>query len=120
MRWEWIALAAVAACGDNLPPSGAFQLVGHSDLGARGMNAAIAIAGDVAYVGSRIDNVPIAIVDIGDPSRPTVVGAIGPETGEGLPTLSSRELRAVPDLDLLVVMNLRCSPGLHGCTNGSG
>src|SRR5262245_25725929 len=120
MRWECIAMAALGACGDNLAPSGAFHVVGHSDLGARGMNAALAIAGDTAYVGSRIDQVPIAIVDIADPAHPEVVGSIGPDQGEGLLQMSSRELRAVPDRDLLVVLNLQCSASLHGCVAAGG
>ena len=61
---RWLALVVLAACGDNLAPAGAFEVVGHSDLGARGMNSALAIAGDTAYVGSRTDNQPILIVDI--------------------------------------------------------
>ena len=61
---------------------GSFEIVGHSDLGARGMNSALAIAGDTAYVGSRIDGKGIAIVDISDPAHPTVVGEIGaPDEG---------------------------------------
>jgi hypothetical protein len=111
---RWLMLALLAACGDNLAPTGAFELVGHSDLGARGMNSALAIAGDTAYVGSRIDGKGIAIVDISDPANPTVVGEIG-APDEGLSGMSSRELRTLPSHNLLVVMNLACSPDLHGC-----
>ncbi|MBV8757985.1 MAG: hypothetical protein JO257_11935 [Deltaproteobacteria bacterium] len=113
----WLLPLLVGACGDNLAPSGSFEIVGHSDLGARGMNSALAIAGDTAYVGSRIDGKGIAIVDIHDPANPTVVGEIG-APDEGLTGMSSRELRVVPDLHLLVVMNLACSPDLHGCQSG--
>ncbi len=109
---------ALVGCGDNLAPSASFELVGHADLGARGMNAALAIAGDTAYVGSRIDGAGIAILDIADPEHPAVVGEIG--APEGLAGMSSRELRAVPDKDLLVVMNLACSPDLHGCKSTQG
>jgi hypothetical protein len=114
-----VAVAAVcgavaAACGDNLAPAGSFEIVGHADLGARGMNSALAVAGDTVYVGSRIEGRGVAIVDVADPARPTVVGEIGPPD-EGLPGMSSRELRAVPSANLLVVMNLACSPTLHGC-----
>src|ERR1051325_9794291 len=77
-------LLVLAACGDNLDASGSFEVVGHSDLGARGMNAALAISGTTAYVGSRIDQKPIEIVDIADPANPTVTGAIG-EPYEALP-----------------------------------
>jgi hypothetical protein len=111
---RWLPLLAVAACGDNLPPAGAFEIVGHADLGARGMNAALAVVGDTVYVGSRTDLQPVLIVDVADPANPQVVGQIGPPD-EGLAGLSSRELRAVPDLNLLVVLNLQCDPSLHGC-----
>jgi hypothetical protein len=116
MRW-WLLLA-LAGCGDNLPARGDFEVVGHSDLGARGMNAAIAIAGDVAYIGSRIDNKPVLIVDIADPANPRVVGEIG--APEGLPGMSSRELRATTDPPRLFILNLICSPSLHGCQSGGG
>jgi hypothetical protein len=124
MRRAWIALLVAAGCGDNLevpidaPTGGRVDIVGHTDLGARGMNSALALAGDVAYVGSRIDEQPILIVDIGNPAAPSVVGELGaPE--EGLVGMSSRELRAVPDKNLLIVMNIQCSPQLHGCTPGT-
>ncbi|HUJ59453.1 MAG TPA: hypothetical protein VLX92_13200 [Kofleriaceae bacterium] len=112
---KWLAVAALlAACGDNLAPSGSFELVGHADLGARGMSSALAVVGDTVYVGSRNDSQGVAIVDVSDPAHPMMVGEIGaPE--EAQPTLSSRELRAVPDLNLLVVMNQSCTPALDGC-----
>jgi hypothetical protein len=115
-----LALALAGGCGDNLaaPPDAAviprLAIVGHSDLGARGMNSALAVAGDTVYVGSRTENQPVLIVDVADPRAPEVVGQIGlPD--EGHPGLSSRELRAIADLDLLVVLDLYCSPDLHGC-----
>lgn len=112
-------LAALAAgCGDDPPGTGSFEIVGHNDLGARGMNSALAIAGTTAYVGSRIDGKPVAILDISDPANPTVVGELG-APDEGLAGISSRELRAIDDLNLLVVLNLQCSPDLHGCASGA-
>lgn len=120
------ALLVAAGCGEDAapppdaPPSGRFTLVGHADLGARGMNAALAVAGDTVYVGSRIDgsvegrDAGVLIVDVADPAAPAVVGSIGaPE--QGLVGMSSRELRAVADLDRLVVLDMQCSPDLHGC-----
>ena len=118
MNRAGLALAALAACGDNAAPTGSFEIVGHADLGARGMNAALAVAGDIVYVGSRIDSRDVEVVDVSDPSRPTVVGHIGPPD-EGIAGMSSRELRAVPDLDLLVILNLKCSTQLHGCAAGA-
>ena len=112
-----VALALIAACGDNLLGTGSFEIVGHTDLGARGMNSALAVAGNTVYVGSRIDNQGISIVDVSDPANPAVVGEIG-RPFAALPGMSSRELRAVPELDLLIVLNLQCSPALHGCSGG--
>src|SRR5918992_4456712 len=36
-------------------PTGSFEQIGHSPLNNRGMNAALAVHGDYAYVGSRTD-----------------------------------------------------------------
>src|SRR6185503_9217395 len=99
-------------------PMPSVELVGHSDLGARGMNAALAVAGDHVYVGSRIDgsvpNAGVQIVDVKDPKAPTVVGSIG-APDEALLGMSSRELRAIPDKNLLIVLNIACGVQLHGC-----
>jgi hypothetical protein len=108
------AVLVAAACGDDLAPPTGFDIVGHSALGGRGMNSALAIAGDVAYVGSRTDLEPVLIVDIADPANPAVVGAIR-DANEAVAGISPRELRVLPDLDLLLVLNLQCSPQLHGC-----
>jgi len=110
MRRTWCVLAMVVACGDNLAGTGEFELVGHHDVGARGMNAALAVAGTTVYVGSRIDTGGIAILDVSDPEHPTQIGEV-----PALPARSSRELRAVADLNLLIVLRLQCSPELHGC-----
>src|SRR4029077_11588770 len=79
-----------------------FTLVGHDSLMSRGMNAAPALYHDTApgktfvYVGSRTDgshpNAGVMIVDVTDPSKPNVVGQIGPPD-EALPSVTSRELR---------------------------
>ncbi|MDX6216354.1 MAG: hypothetical protein QOG99_1938 [Frankiales bacterium] len=81
-----------------------FQLVGHTDLGGRGMNSPLAVAGRCAYVGDRsYDATPrpgagVAIVDIADPATPTRVGTIAAR-GDA----TQRELRADQGLGLLVV-----------------
>ena len=120
MRAALGLVVVAAACGDNrAAPPDAYQAprlvtIGRSDLGARGMNSALAVAGDTVYVGSRTEHQPVLIVDVSDKRHPAVVGALGlPD--EGHPGLSSRELRAVPDLDLLIVLDLFCSTDLHGC-----
>ncbi|MGI8775758.1 MAG: LVIVD repeat-containing protein [Actinomycetota bacterium] len=102
-------------------PSGEIELVGHSALGNRGMNAALAIHGDYAYVGSRTDgthpNAGIMIVDIKDPETPEVVGQIGPpDVGNRGET--SREMRVWPEEDILIVLNLasNCSYLIHLCS----
>ncbi|MEO8705671.1 MAG: hypothetical protein ABI867_36910 [Kofleriaceae bacterium] len=116
MQRTWLVLAALVGCGDNLPAdSGYVDIIGHHDLGARGMNAALAIADRTVYVGSRIDTAGIAIVDVSEVSAPAIVGEI-----PGVLGMSSRELRAVADLNLLVVLSLRCDPDLHGCSRTGG
>jgi hypothetical protein len=115
-RWIPAVAIALAACGDNLPQVNELVIVGHSDLGARGMYAAVAVAGDIAYVGSRNDKKGVLIVDISDPKAPAVVGEIGPPDA-ALPRMSPRELRVVPDLNLLVVLNMVCGDEQHGCAS---
>ncbi|MDT7548464.1 MAG: hypothetical protein QOE84_858 [Actinomycetota bacterium] len=80
-----------------------FQLVGHTDLGNRGMNSPLAVAGSCAYVGDRSYDGPrrnggIAILDISKPSAPRQVNLIPPRQDT-----TQRELRADLGLGLLVV-----------------
>ncbi len=84
------------------------------------MNAAIAVHGDYAYVGSRTDKhdgTPhggLMVLDISDPSEPDLVaGPLDPEAGE-----STRELRVWQSKDLLMILNTNCGPGpaLHLCS----
>lgn len=102
-------------------PKGSFDLVGHNPLMNRGMNAALAIHGNYAYVGSRTDglhpNAGIMVVDISDPKAPEVAGQIGmPHAANHGET--TRELRVWPEKDLLIVLNLRsnCSALIHACS----
>jgi hypothetical protein len=80
-----------------------FQLVGHTDLGNRGMNSPVAVAGRCAYVGDRTTAVRpgggIAVVDVKDPRRPRQVGVIPPKQG-----VTQRELRADAGLGVLYVL----------------
>jgi hypothetical protein len=125
-RWLAAASLVLAACDEQPLPTlpkpvlPAIELIGWSDLLARGMNGALTITGTTAYVGSYTDSVDhthagVLIVDISDPSSPVVVGEIGPPD-EGLPGMSSQELRILPSLDLLVVMNAPCEETIGGCT----
>ena len=81
-----------------------FQLVGHTDLGNRGMNSPLALAGRCAYVGDRSyaktprEGAGIAIVDVSKPASPTRVATIAAR-----PNATQRELRADAGLGLLVV-----------------
>jgi hypothetical protein len=118
-----------------------FELVGHSPLLGRGMNAALAVYGDYVYVGSRtdgssrcgrtdprreqtgIDSCPhpdpgVLIVDASDPGDPEVVGEIGPPE-QGLAGQTSRELRVWPEKKLLVVLNFQCGDLLHACAGSA-
>ena len=128
------ALARVPAETAGQPPalgpvSDNFRLVGHHDLNARGMNAALAIHGDHAYVGSRTDGKGLAgvatnandagilVIDISDPANLEQVGEIGPPH-QGIEGQTSREMRVWPERDLLIVQNLgsNCSELIHMCS----
>ena len=112
-----MALAAVPAGGGPpvsrplLTPAlaaelpGALEEVGHDDLGSRGLNSALALAGHCAYVGSRGQG-PIEIVDVADPTHPHRVGSL-----PGRPLTTARELRAVPERNLLVVLSYALAAG---------
>ena len=101
---------------------GSLEQVGHSPLLNRGMNAALAVRGDYAYVGNRTDgthvNPGVLVVDVSDPAQPQVVHEIGPPF-EGNPGESSRELRIWPEQELLLVLNHGCSELIHRCAGGN-
>jgi len=120
---------AAAASGDEVvtasskPAGGSFTQVGHNPLMRRGMNAAIAVSGNYAYIGSRTDLHPgtptggVMVVDISNPSNPTLLGKpFDPKPGE-----STRELRVWQSQHVLIVLNTNCGPGpaLHLCTQDS-
>lgn len=121
--WPAVASHARAVSARQAPARGSFQLVGHSPLLGRGMNAGLAVSGRYAYVGSRTDgthaHAGVLVVDIARPSAPRVVGEIGPPY-EGNVGESARELRVWPRRHLLIVMNVDCSPALHACAPGAG
>jgi hypothetical protein len=109
-----------------LPPAAAsgasIKQVGHEPLLNRGMNAAIAIHGHYAYIGSRTDGTDparhagVMIVDISRPSHPRIVREMQPPL-EGNVGESSRELRVWHSQDILVVLHTNCGgPGAHECT----
>jgi hypothetical protein len=117
-----VVLVLPAAAPAAPPPrTGSLTEVGHNALMNRGMNAAIAIHGDYAYIGSRTDGGPlkneaqggVMIVDISDPSDPTLLGPpFEANAGE-----SSRELRVWKSQDILIVLHTNCGgPAAHGCT----
>ena len=102
---------------------GSLRQVGHEPLLRRGMNAAIAVQEDYAYIGSRTDGghgAPqggIMVVDISDPSDPDLLGQpFDAKAGE-----STRELRVWRSQDVLIVLNTNCGvgPTLHHCTQPS-
>jgi hypothetical protein len=123
-----LALAVPPAVGAQNPGDGEtpgtsrnFELVGHDALLSRGMNAAIAVYHNYAYVGNRTDasaghpNPGVLVVDISRPWRPAVVAELPPEPiGQ-----TSRELRVWPQQKLLMVMLFRCSPAIHACPTGT-
>ncbi len=92
---------------------------------SRGMNAAAAIHGDYAYIGSRTDggheDMPhggIMVVDISDPSDPKLAPSTENGPLDAAPGESSRELRVWRSQDILIVLNTNCGVGelLHHCT----
>jgi hypothetical protein len=121
-------------------------LVGHEPLFDRGMNAALTFYSHFAYVGNRTDGsnscgdlnatgpvVPVLtptnpdgtcthvhpgvlVVDVANPSAPSVVGEFGTEFATGVNIgQTSRELRVWPQQGLLMVMYFRCSRVIHAC-----
>ena len=101
---------------------GKLELVGHDPLMNRGMNAAIAVHGRYVYVGSRTDgthpNTEVLIVDVADPAKPSIVGKIGRPDEDNVGE-SSRELRVLPDQNLLMILNHGCSELIHACANAT-
>jgi hypothetical protein len=79
--------------------------VGHDDLGARGLNSALALAGRCAYVGSRGQG-PIVIVDVSDPAHPRTAGSLATRS-----LTTTRELRAIPARGLLFVLSFALGGG---------
>ena len=120
-----LALASTTAQPASLnvreQKTGELTQVGHEPLMSRGMNAAIAVHGDYAYIGSRTDggheNMPmggVMVVDVSDPSDPALLGP----PFDAKPGESSRELRVWRSQDMLIVLNTNCGVGelLHHCT----
>jgi len=104
--------------------NGALKQVGHDPLMSRGMNAAIAVHEDYAYIGSRTDGGHpgqpqggVMVVDVSKPSRPALLGP----PFDAKPGESSRELRVWRSQDMLIVLNTNCGvgPTLHHCTRPS-
>ena len=116
-----VVLAAPVGREALAAPPGSLELVGHSPLLNRGMHAALAVAGNYAYVGNRSDetrsNLGVLVVDISNPAAPRVTGQIGPPN-EGNIGESSRELRIWPEQNLLMVLNHGCSAAIHRCVGG--
>jgi hypothetical protein len=119
-----LLLPATAAAQPN-PKTGSLSQVGHEPLQNRGMNAAIAIHGNYAYIGSRTDGSHenpahggIMVVDISDPSNPELLNPDAPIDSN--PGESSRELRVWQAQDILIVLNTNCGgEGAHQCQTPS-
>ncbi len=94
----------VADARQTDPTAAGFRVAGAHDLGARGLNAGLALAGDCAYVGSRGEG-PILILDIGDLAAPNITGEIRPVSGS-----SAREVRTDTLLGILTVLTFRLDP----------
>lgn len=101
-------IAPLAPTISAAPAGAGLELVGRNALGDRGMNAALAIADNCAFVGSRNDAAP-QVVDISNPAAPQVVGSLTAHRGS-----TPRELRAVPALRELAVLFYRLNGGVNG------
>ena len=106
--------------------AGSFTQLGHEPLLNRGMNAALAVHKQYAYVGSRTDgkngnanNAGVMVVDVKDPTKPFIAHQMGPPY-EGNPGESSRELRVWRSQEVLIVLHTNCG-GLtaHVCSIGN-
>jgi hypothetical protein len=100
------------------------ELVGHSDLGGRGLNGSVWAHRDAAYVGTwgpRSNNPAlclgrgVTIVDIADPRRPAVVGSVAERPGTSAEdvqviAVSSPAFRG----DLLATGIQRCASNVNG------
>ena len=126
-RWSSLAplvLLVIAACGqsgtesysgvqartplDKIPDGGLmrnFQLVGRNPLLdpklniPRGSNGGITAVRDCLYVGSNNAAQPTIVVDMKDPTKPTVVGQVPGIAGKAM---GVETLHGVADLNLLV------------------
>jgi hypothetical protein len=106
LRAGWLTAALVAVLPTLTPPAltpaaaatASLEVVGKSPLDSRGMNAAVAVAGSCAYVGSRSDAAPL-VVDVANPASPQVAGELPRHPGS-----TPRELRAIPASHELIVL----------------
>ena len=103
---------------------GLFELVGQEPLLNRGMNAALAVHGNYAYVGARTDakannanRMGVMVVDVADPSKPKIAKEMAAPL-EGNQSESSRELRVWKSQDILMVLHTNCGE-IHACTPSS-
>ena len=97
------------------------ELVGHSDLGGRGLNAAVWGHRNFAYVGTwgrRGSNEPalcpglgVTVVDIADPTRPSVVGSVAQKPG------TSAEDVHVLTVDTAAFSGDLLATGIQRCSN---
>ena len=126
LPWTMPASAQGAAGADAPDLARNVELVGHSDLGGRTNNAAVWGHRNFAYVGSaNTRGVPttcqgkgVAIVDIADPARPSLVGALAERPGT-----SAEDVQALTVFsgsftgDLLATGLQRCGPDGVGGLN---
>ncbi|HZN87802.1 MAG TPA: hypothetical protein VFB44_02410 [Thermoleophilaceae bacterium] len=117
-----LLLPAAAPAAKPPPKVGSLTQVGHDPILNRGMNAAMAIHGDYAYIGSRTDggheDMPMGGLMIEDISDPTDPELLTDEPLFAAPGESSRELRVWRSQDVLIILNTNCGVGdaLHHCT----
>jgi hypothetical protein len=81
--------------------------IAHNDLGRRGMGAGLGVTrSGCAYVGSRDGRQGVVVLDISDPRHPTILRELAHPPGS-----TSREVRTVEELNLLIVENFEDQAG---------
>lgn len=102
------------------PLAANLEIVGHTDLGGRGSNAYVWAYRNVAYVGSsgerglaspdRCPGLGVAIVDLTDTSRPTMIGTVA-----GRPGTSAADVQVLA-VDSAAFRGDLLATGIQSCT----
>jgi hypothetical protein len=121
---RFVARGAVAR-GTGEPELRNFELVGHTDLGATDTNGDVWVHGDHAYVGTWGDpcnGLGVKVIDVSDPTDPTMIGRIGARHGTSAEDVVVRSVSTSAFTgDLAAIGIQRCGGGtkLDGASFGT-